>query len=392
MCWVMPPASLVDDVGVAQRVEQLGLAVVDVTHHGDDRRPRREVLLVALVGAELEVEGLEQLAVLVLGGDDLDDVVELLTEQLQRLVVDRLGGGDHLAEVEQHLHQRGRLDVDLVGEVGQRRASAPGARSRRCPCGRACHRSSAPPCCRTPDGAAACSCGHDATGPPGDRRRPGWSRDRRDARPDGHRRWDRSHPARHRAAGRRRHHRGSGHRPGPERHRDPGHRPGWEHHPGRRGRSRRLRATWASSRGWDAACRDRPRHRAPRAGAGCRCRDADPCPGRARTGCCRGAGCPDDPPVAGRGSRGAGRRVPPGLAPPRPAPPGSEARRRRRWRARPARPASRQARPPARRSRPPAPAPRRPAGGRAWRSASRRAWPGRPWRPLASRREPGRRP
>ena len=27
-----------DDVGVADRVEQLGLAVVDVTHDGDDRR------------------------------------------------------------------------------------------------------------------------------------------------------------------------------------------------------------------------------------------------------------------------------------------------------------------------------------------------------------------
>ena len=41
-----------------------------------------EVVLVALVLTELEVEGLEQLAVLVLGRDDLDDVVELLTEQL----------------------------------------------------------------------------------------------------------------------------------------------------------------------------------------------------------------------------------------------------------------------------------------------------------------------
>ena len=74
---------LVDDVGVAQRVEELGLSVVDVTHDGHDRRTRREVVLVALVGAELEVEGLEQLAVLVLGRDDLDDVVELLAEQLR---------------------------------------------------------------------------------------------------------------------------------------------------------------------------------------------------------------------------------------------------------------------------------------------------------------------
>ena len=62
---------LVDDVGVAQRVEELGLAVVDVTHDGDDRRADDQVVLVALVLTELEVERLEQLAVLVLGRDDL---------------------------------------------------------------------------------------------------------------------------------------------------------------------------------------------------------------------------------------------------------------------------------------------------------------------------------
>ena len=56
------------DVGLADRVEQLGLAVVDVTHDRDDRRPGDEVGRVALVLAELEVEGLEQLAVLVLRG------------------------------------------------------------------------------------------------------------------------------------------------------------------------------------------------------------------------------------------------------------------------------------------------------------------------------------
>ena len=73
--------------------------------------------------AELEVEGLEQLAVLVLGRDDLDDVVELLADQLERLVVDRLGRGDHLAEREQHLHQRGGVDADLLREVGEGRAA-----------------------------------------------------------------------------------------------------------------------------------------------------------------------------------------------------------------------------------------------------------------------------
>ncbi len=82
-----------------------------------------QVGLVALVGAELDVEGLEQLAVLVLGRDDLDDVVELLTDELERRVVDRLGRGDHLAEVEEHLHELGRVDAGLLGEVGQRGAA-----------------------------------------------------------------------------------------------------------------------------------------------------------------------------------------------------------------------------------------------------------------------------
>ena len=40
MCCVMPPASRVDHVGRAERVEQRGLAVVDVAHHGDHRRAR----------------------------------------------------------------------------------------------------------------------------------------------------------------------------------------------------------------------------------------------------------------------------------------------------------------------------------------------------------------
>ena len=110
-------------VGVAQRVEQLGLSVVDVTHDGDHRRARLEVVLVAEVLAELDVERLEQLAVLVLGGDDLDVVVQLGTQHLQRVVGHRLGGVDHLAQVEQHLHQRCRLDADLLGQVGQRRTT-----------------------------------------------------------------------------------------------------------------------------------------------------------------------------------------------------------------------------------------------------------------------------
>jgi hypothetical protein len=76
-----------------------------------------------LVDVEVDVERLEQLAVLVLGRDDLELVAELLTEHLEGLLVHRLGGRDHLTEREQNLHQRGRVGVDLVGEVRQRRAA-----------------------------------------------------------------------------------------------------------------------------------------------------------------------------------------------------------------------------------------------------------------------------
>src|SRR4051794_15601950 len=109
-------------VGVADGVQQLGLAVVDVTHDGDHGRTDLPVLGVALV-AEGEVEGLEQLAVLVLGADHLDVPADLGTEQLQRLLVHRLRGGDHLAQVEQGGHQRGRLRVDALGQIGQRGAT-----------------------------------------------------------------------------------------------------------------------------------------------------------------------------------------------------------------------------------------------------------------------------
>ena len=40
MCCVMPPASPAGDVGLADGVEQRGLAVVDVAHDGDDRTAR----------------------------------------------------------------------------------------------------------------------------------------------------------------------------------------------------------------------------------------------------------------------------------------------------------------------------------------------------------------
>ena len=178
MCWVMPPGLVRDQVGVPDRVEQLGLAVVDVTHDGDHRRPGHQVGVLALVLAELDVERLEQLPVLFLRGDHLDVVAQLGAEQLQRLVVHRLGRGDHLAEVEQHLHQRGRVDADLVGEVAQRRAAGQPddlAVAARDPTRR---RSPGPACCRTPDGAASSTCGRATAARRAGRTRPACRCDR----------------------------------------------------------------------------------------------------------------------------------------------------------------------------------------------------------------------
>ena len=62
-----------DDVLVADGVEQSRLAVVDVTHDGDDRRTGLEVLVVLALdaGLEVDVEGVEELLLLLLGRDDL---------------------------------------------------------------------------------------------------------------------------------------------------------------------------------------------------------------------------------------------------------------------------------------------------------------------------------
>src|SRR5690606_10016214 len=114
------------DLRLADGVQQAGLAVVDVTHDGDHRGPRHAVRLVLLgeLRVEVDVELLEQLALLVLRGDDLDLVAELVAEQLEGVLVQRLGGRGHLAHREEHRDQRRGVDVDAIGEIGQRGAAA----------------------------------------------------------------------------------------------------------------------------------------------------------------------------------------------------------------------------------------------------------------------------
>src|SRR5665647_2818545 len=105
------------------RVQELGLAVVDVTHDGDHRRTRQQlvVILVRELRVEVDVEGPEQLAVLLLGRDHLDDVAELGGQGAEGLLVEGLRRRRHLAEVEEHRDQAGGVGIDLVGEVVQRR-------------------------------------------------------------------------------------------------------------------------------------------------------------------------------------------------------------------------------------------------------------------------------
>jgi len=113
------------DLRGADGVQQPGLSVVDVTHDGHDRRTGLEVLfaLFCQLGVEVDVELTQQLALLVLGGHDLDVITELGSEQAERLFVQGLSGRSHLTQMDENRDQARRVGVDLVGEVGQRGAT-----------------------------------------------------------------------------------------------------------------------------------------------------------------------------------------------------------------------------------------------------------------------------
>src|SRR5699024_6694203 len=81
------------------------------------------VLLVALL-RQVDVEGLEQLAILVLGRDDLELVAQLLRQHLERRLVERLRDRRHLSQVEEDGHEVRRIRVDLLCEVRQRGTAA----------------------------------------------------------------------------------------------------------------------------------------------------------------------------------------------------------------------------------------------------------------------------
>ena len=96
------------DIGLAQGIEQAGLAVIDMAHDGNHRRTRPERFFRVLIGGRLNVD--------IAFGNTLDIVAEFLDQQFRGILVDRLVDGDHHAHVEQRLDQFGTLFGHAVGE------------------------------------------------------------------------------------------------------------------------------------------------------------------------------------------------------------------------------------------------------------------------------------
>ena len=102
----------VDDLRVADRVEQRRLAVVDVAHDRDDRR----ACLQRLLGV------VERLGLLVVVGGVLDRhlALQLGRDQLDLLVGERLRRGLRCAEVEEDLDDVAHRDAERLREVAER--------------------------------------------------------------------------------------------------------------------------------------------------------------------------------------------------------------------------------------------------------------------------------
>ena len=82
-----------DHIGLADIVQQGSLAVVDVAHHCDDRRPGLEVLLPVRLAVLIDFIGK-------LGGHELHLVSELLGDENEGLRIEPLVDGYHQSEVE----------------------------------------------------------------------------------------------------------------------------------------------------------------------------------------------------------------------------------------------------------------------------------------------------
>ena len=97
-----------DHIGMAQRVEQRGLAVIDMAHHGHDRRAR--------LGIGGIVDDVEQAFLDVGCGDALDGVAHFLGDQLRGVGVDHVGDLVHRALLHQQPDHVDRALGHAVGE------------------------------------------------------------------------------------------------------------------------------------------------------------------------------------------------------------------------------------------------------------------------------------
>ena len=105
-----------DHLGLADRVQQRGLAVVDVAHDRDHRRAFDQLLLGVLEDRlELDVVGRV---------DDLDLLFELVREDLDRVVGQGLRERRHLSQRHQLLDHFGHRHAEVLGDVLDGRAGA----------------------------------------------------------------------------------------------------------------------------------------------------------------------------------------------------------------------------------------------------------------------------
>ena len=100
------------DLGAADVVEQRRLAVVDVTHDRDDRRPWQRLVGGLHAGLQLFFD--------LVGFQHLGDVAHLLDHEHGRVLVHGLVDRGHDPHVEHRLHDFARLDGHALGKLGDR--------------------------------------------------------------------------------------------------------------------------------------------------------------------------------------------------------------------------------------------------------------------------------
>src|SRR5690606_35956204 len=107
-----PPRLAHGDLGATDVVEQRGLAVVDVPHHGHDRRAGNGVAFEPQVFGQLLFQGVV--------ADQLDLVAQLFGDQLGSFLIQHLVDGYRRTHLEHELDDFRRLDRHLLRQIGNR--------------------------------------------------------------------------------------------------------------------------------------------------------------------------------------------------------------------------------------------------------------------------------